>query len=281
MSPPILEATGLGVRHRRGWALRDCSLAVPAGRVAALVGPNGAGKTTLMLAAVGLLAPTRGSVTVRGTAAFVAQDKPLYESFTVAEMLEFGRRTNARWDGAGARARLEALGVPLGRRTGRLSGGQQAQVAITLALARTPDLLVLDEPLANLDPLARHDVMRTLMGEVAERGLTVLLSSHVVAELEETCDWLVVLNEGRLQVSGAIDDLLAGHLVLSGPAEAAAGLEAVCVTGTGRHVTLLVRADHPPGPRWSARHPTLDELVMGYLRSPRASALPRPVEVAR
>src|SRR5690606_20384632 len=144
VTPPILEATGLGVRHRRGWALRDCSLAVPAGRVAALVGPNGAGKTTLMLAAAGLLAPVRGSVTVRGTAAFVAQDKPLYESFTVAEMLEFGRRTNPRWDGEGAQARLDALGVPLGARTGRLSGGQQAQVAITLALARLPDLIVLD-----------------------------------------------------------------------------------------------------------------------------------------
>jgi len=281
VTPPILEATGLGVRHRRGWALRDCSLAVPAGRVAALVGPNGAGKTTLMLAAAGLLAPVRGSVTVRGTAAFVAQDKPLYESFTVAEMLGFGRRTNPRWDGEGAQARLDALGVPLGARTGRLSGGQQAQVAITLALARLPDLIVLDEPLANLDPLARHDVMRTLMGEVAGRGLTVLLSSHVVAELADTCDWLVVLNGGRLQVSGDIEDLLAGHLVLSGPAEAAEGLEPVSAAVTGRHATLLVRGEPALDSRWSARHPNLDELVMGYLRSPEAAALPGPVEVSR
>ncbi|MFI6707128.1 ABC transporter ATP-binding protein [Nonomuraea sp. NPDC050478] len=281
MSAPILEVTGLGVRRRRAWALRDCSLSVPAGRVAALVGPNGAGKTTLMLAAVGLLAPDRGHVSVRGTAAFVAQDKPLYESFTVGELLEFGRRTNTRWDGEGARARLDALGVPLGRRAGRLSGGQQAQVAITLALARTPDLLVLDEPLANLDPLARHDVMRTLMGEVAGRGLTVLLSSHVIADLEDTCDWLVVLNGGRLQVSGDIDDLLAGHLLLSGPAEAAEGLEAVSATGTGRHATLLVRGDRALGPRWSTRRPNLDELVMGYLRSPQAAALPGPAGVAR
>lgn len=281
MSAPILEATGLGVRRRRAWVLCDCSLAVPAGRVAALVGPNGAGKTTLMHAAVGLLAPARGSVTVRGTAAFAAQDKPLYESFTVAEMLEFGRRTNPRWDGEGALARLEELGVPLGARAGRLSGGQQAQVALTLALARVPDLLVLDEPLANLDPLARHDVMRTLMGEVAGRGLTVLLSSHVVAELEDTCDWLIVLNGGRLQVSGAIDDLLAGHLVLSGPADAG-GLEAclpVHASVTGRHAGLLVRGDPPLDPRWSARHPTLDELVMGYLRSPATAALPRPEAV--
>ncbi|TXK43909.1 ABC transporter ATP-binding protein [Nonomuraea sp. C10] len=278
---PVLETTGLSVRRRRAWALRDCSLSVPAGRVAALVGPNGAGKTTLMLAAVGLLAPDRGHVSVRGTAAFVAQDKPLYESFTVGELLEFGRRTNTRWDGEGARARLDALGVPLGRRAGRLSGGQQAQVAITLALARTPDLLVLDEPLANLDPLARHDVMRTLMGEVAGRGLTVLLSSHVIADLEDTCDWLVVLNGGRLQVSGDIDDLLAGHLLLSGPAEAAEGLEAVSVTGTGRHATLLVRGDRALDPRWSTRRPNLDELVMGYLRSPQVAALPGPAGVAR
>ncbi|MGI5270976.1 ATP-binding cassette domain-containing protein [Nonomuraea sp. CA-218870] len=281
MSAPILEVTGLGVRRRRRWALRDCSLAVPAGRVAALVGPNGAGKSTLMLAAVGLLAPEQGSVTVRGSVAFVAQDKPLYESFTVAETLEFGRRTNPRWDGEGARDRLDALGVPLGARAGRLSGGQQAQLALTLALARMPDLLVLDEPLANLDPLARHDVMRTLMGEVAARGLTVLLSSHVVADLEETCDWLVLLNGGRLQVSGGIDDLLAGHLVLSGPAGDADGLDAVSASVTGRHATLLVRGERAPDLRWSARRPTLDELVMGYLRSPGSSALPAPAAVKR
>ncbi|GAA3190461.1 ABC transporter ATP-binding protein [Nonomuraea roseoviolacea] len=270
---PALEATGLGVRYRRTWALRDCSLSVPAGRVAALVGPNGAGKTTLMHAAVGLLRPTLGSVRVAGEAAFVAQDKPLYESFTVAEMLAFGRRMNTRWDDAADR--LAGLGIPLKQKVSGLSGGQQAQVALTLALACRPDLLVLDEPLANLDPVARHDVMRSIMAEVAGRELTVLLSSHVVSDLEETCDWLVVLNGGRLQVSGDIEDLLDGHLVLTGPEGAsAAGTQVVGASRVGRQVSMLVRGAPPLDPRWQARRPGLEELVMGYLRSPESAALP-------
>ncbi|GAB3151706.1 ABC transporter ATP-binding protein [Microbispora hainanensis] len=271
-----LEATGLGVRYRRTWVLRDCSLSLPTGRVAALVGPNGAGKTTLMHAAVGLLRPALGSVRVAGEAAFVAQDKPLYESFTVAEMLAFGRRMNRRWDDAAAADRLAALGIPLRRKVGRLSGGQQAQVAVTLALAGLPDLLMLDEPLANLDPLARHDVMRSIMAEVAERRLTVLLSSHVVSDLEETCDWLVVLNAGRLQVSGDIEELLDGHLVVTGPDDAPiAGAQVVSASRTGRQVGMLVRGAPPLDPRWQARSPGLEELVMGYLRSPDSAALPK------
>ncbi|MEU4511160.1 ABC transporter ATP-binding protein [Nonomuraea wenchangensis] len=276
-----LETTGLGVRYRRTWALRDCSLSVPAGRVAALVGPNGAGKTTLMHAAVGLLRPARGSIRVAGEAAFVAQDKPLYESFTVADMLAFGRRMNRRWDDDAAVDRLAGLGIPLERKVSGLSGGQQAQVAVTLALATRPDLLVLDEPLANLDPLARHDVMRSIMAEVAERELTVLLSSHVVSDLEETCDWLVVLNGGRLQVSGDIEELLDRHLVLTGPGEAStAGTRVVSASRTGRQVSMLVRGAPPLDPRWQARRPGLEELVMGYLRSPESAALPEPTAVS-
>ncbi|GIH51754.1 ABC-2 type transport system ATP-binding protein [Microbispora rosea] len=271
-----LEVTGLGVRYRRTWVLRDCSLAVPAGRVAALVGPNGAGKTTLMHTAVGLVRPALGSVRVSGEAAFVAQDKPLYESLTVAEMLAFGRRMNRRWDGDAAAARLAGLSIPLRRKVGRLSGGQQAQVAVTLALASRPDLLVLDEPLANLDPLARHEVMRSIMAEVAERRLTVLLSSHVVSDLEETGDWLIVLNAGRLQVSGDIEELLDGHLVVTGPDEAStAGTQVVSASRTGGQVGMLVRGAPPLDPRWQARSPGLDELVMGYLRSPESAALPK------
>ncbi|MFF4986456.1 ABC transporter ATP-binding protein [Streptosporangium saharense] len=274
-----LEVTGLGVRRRRTWVLRECSLSVPAGRVAALVGPNGAGKTTLMHTAVGLLRPTEGSVRVAGEVAFVAQDKPLYDTFTVAETLTFGRRTNTRWDDAVA-DRLTDLGIPPRRKVGTLSGGQRAQVAVTLALARRPDLLVLDEPLANLDPLARHDVMRSIMAETADRELTVLLSSHVVSDLEETCDWLVVLNGGRLQVSGDIEELLDDHLVLTGPVEAsAAGARVVGESRTGRQVSMLVRGTPPQDPRWRARRPGLEELVMGYLRSPEAAALPRPAGV--
>jgi ABC-2 type transport system ATP-binding protein len=236
-----------------------------------------------MHAAVGLLRPERGSVAVHGEAAFVAQDKPLYESFTVAETLAFGRRMNRRWDEAAARDRLARLGIPLDHKVGGLSGGQQAQVALTLALSRHPDLLVLDEPLANLDPLARHDVMRTLMGEVAARELTVLLSSHVVSDLADTCDWLVLLNGGRLQVSGDIEELLAGHLVLTGPAELAgapmAGAVVVAESSTGRQAGLLVRGEPVLDPRWQVRRPGLEELVMGYLRSPGSAALPGPVGV--
>jgi ABC-2 type transport system ATP-binding protein len=277
-----LRTTGLGVRYRRTWALRDCSLAVPPGRVAALLGPNGAGKTTLMHAVVGLLAPDAGTISVAGQVAFMAQDKPLYDAFTVAEMLAFGRRLNPTWDDAYAVARLEALGVPLERRVSGLSGGQQAQVALTVALARRPGLLVLDEPLANLDPLARHDVMRVLMTAVAERPLTVLLSSHVVADLRDTCDWLIVINGGRVQVSGDIDDLLADHLVLTGPPGAGtppAGSRVVETIGTGTRTRLLVRGTSVHDPRWSARPADLEELVMAYLRSPDTAALPAPAEV--
>ncbi|MFF0308384.1 ABC transporter ATP-binding protein [Streptosporangium sp. NPDC004379] len=285
-----LETTGLGMRHRRTWALRDCSVAVPAGRVAALVGPNGAGKTTLLRLAVGLLTPTTGQVRVFGRPArengermaFVAQNKPLYPGFRVSEMLRFGRGLNPRrWDDAAARRRLAELGIPLDRRVGRLSGGQRTQVALTVALAKRPDLLVLDEPLADLDPLARDDVTRGLMGAVAETGLTVLLSSHVVSELEGVCDWLVVVNGGRVQVSGDIDDLMARHSLLTGPSDTAGALAARLPTvsrgGTGRQATLLVRDAAPPAdPRWSARPVTLEEMVLAYLRAPDAAALPRP-----
>ncbi|MEV0624125.1 ABC transporter ATP-binding protein [Nonomuraea sp. NPDC050404] len=275
---PALKTDGLGVRYRRSWALRDCSLSVPAGRVAALVGPNGAGKTTLMHALIGMLKPACGSVEVHGEVAFVAQDRPLTERFTAAEMLAFGRRVNPRFDANAARDRLGRLGVPLDRKVGVLSGGQRAQVAITLAMARRPDLLVLDEPLANLDPLARHDVMRSIMAEVAEREVTVLLSSHVIADIEETCDWLVMLNDGRLRVSGDIEELLTGHYVLTGSTELAgtmaAGAAIVNVSGGGRQTELLVRGEPALNPRWQARRAGLTDLVMGYLRSAESAAHP-------
>jgi ABC-2 type transport system ATP-binding protein len=290
----VLTATGLGKRYRRTWALRDCSLTVPAGRVVALVGPNGAGKTTLLHLVVGLLAPTAGTVRVfdrevAGDAetlarvAFLAQDKPLFDGFTVAEMLRFGRHLNPRWDQEYAQARLDGLDIPLDRRVGKLSGGQQAQVALTVALAKRPELLVLDEPLANLDPLARHEVMRGLMAAVAETGMTVVLSSHVVSDLENTCDWLVVLNGGRVQVSGDIEELIAAHRLLTGPVELADGVAArlpvVGDTRTDRQATLLARTDGAAvalDPRWTTRGIGLEELVLAYLRRPDAASLPRP-----
>jgi len=287
----VLTTTGLGKRYRRNWALKDCSVSVPAGRVVALVGPNGAGKTTLLHMIVGLLSPDEGNVTVLGQqagtretlprVAFLAQDKPLYEGFAVADMLRFGARMNPRWDASLATERLASLEIPLERKVGKLSGGQQAQVALTVALAKRPNLLVLDEPLANLDPLARHEVMRGLMAAVADGEMTVMLSSHVMSDLEDTCDWLVVLNHGRVQVSGDIEELLATHRLLTGPASLADGVAArlsvVDDTRTDRQATMVARTGPVTlDPRWTSRGVGLEELVLAYLRRPEAAALPRP-----
>jgi ABC-2 type transport system ATP-binding protein len=222
MSMNVLEASGLGKRYRTTWALRECTLAVPAGHVAALVGPNGAGKTTLLNLAVGLAAPSAGGVTVLGDQrpgspgaldgiAFVAQDTPLYKTLPAADLLHLTRNLTRRFDQAYAEARLGELGIPLRRKAGKLSGGQQAQLALTLALARRPRLLVLDEPVAMLDPIARHDFMATVLAAVSGDGVSVLLSSHVLTELERVASYLVLLSRGQVRLAGAVDDLLATH----------------------------------------------------------------------
>jgi ABC-2 type transport system ATP-binding protein len=218
----VIECAALGKRYRRSWALRDCTLSIPAGHVVALVGPNGAGKTTLLNLAVGLATATAGAVTVLdGTPAgspdaldriaFVAQDAPLYANLPVADMLHVARNLNRRWDQQRAQARLAELGIPLKKKVGQLSGGQKAQLALTVALARRPDLLVLDEPLAALDPLARHDFMRSVMATVAADGISVVFSSHVVAELERVASYLIVLSFGQVTVAGDVGDLVAAH----------------------------------------------------------------------
>jgi ABC-2 type transport system ATP-binding protein len=217
-----VEASGLSKRYGTTWALRECTLAVPAGHVAALVGPNGAGKSTLLNLAVGLTAPTAGTVTVLGGRppgspaaldgiAFVAQDTPLYKTLSVADMLHLTRNLTRRFDEAYAQARLAELGIPLKRKAGKLSGGQQAQVALTLALARRPSLLVLDEPVAMLDPIARHDFMATVLAAASADGVSVLLASHVLTELERVASYLVLLARGQVRLAGAVDDLLATH----------------------------------------------------------------------
>jgi len=217
----VLEASGLGKRYRSTWALRECTLAVPAGQVTALVGPNGAGKSTLLNIAVGLAAQSAGSVAVLGGRApgspaaldgiaFVAQDTPVYKTLSVADMLYLTRNLNRRFDQPYAEARLAELGIPLKRKAGKLSGGQQAQLALTLALARRPKLLVLDEPVAMLDPIARHDFMATVLA-AAKDGVSVLLSSHVLTELERVASYLVVLSHGQVKLAGRVDDLLATH----------------------------------------------------------------------
>jgi ABC-2 type transport system ATP-binding protein len=221
----IFEASGLGKRYGSTWALRGCTLAVPAGHVVALVGPNGAGKTTLLNLAVGLAGPSAGEVTVLGGRlpgspgaldgiAFVAQDTPLYKNLSVADMLHLTRNLTRRFDQAYAEARLVELGIPLKRKAGKLSGGQQAQVALTLALARRPRLLVLDEPVAMLDPVARHDFMAAVLAASAD-GISVLLSSHVLTELERVASYLILLAHGHVRLAGAVGDLLATHRLSS------------------------------------------------------------------
>ncbi len=292
-----IEASGLGKRFRRTWALRDCSLAIPAGHVVALVGPNGAGKTTLLHMTVGLTAPTAGAVTVLGgqpagspgaldRVAFVAQDAPLYKNLPAADMLHLARNLNRDWDQEYAEGRLDDLGIPLKRKVGKLSGGQQAQLALTVALARRPELLILDEPLAMLDPLARHDFMASVMAAVAEDGVSVVLSSHVLAELERVADYLIVLARGQVQMAGEVDELLAGHRVLTGPAsETDDHMQRMSVVNcrrAGAQSHLLVRtatSADPVPPGWQPHDVGLEELVLAYLREPGASALPGPVAV--
>ncbi len=293
----VIETTGLEKHYRNTWALRDCTLAVPAGHVVALVGPNGAGKTTLLHCAVGLTAPTTGEVTVLGgieagspdaleRVAFVAQETPLYRHITVRATLTVAANMNQHFDRNLAEARLATLDIPLDRRIGRLSGGQQAQLALALALARRPDLLVLDEPLARLDPLARHEVMAVVMSAVAEEGLTVIFSSHVVSELERVADYLILMSHGRIQMVGMIDDLLSKHVVLSGPtddAERVAELFAVVQSQhAGRQTQFVARIDASAElPKdWVAESISLDELVLAYLREPSATAMSGPLAVS-
>ncbi|HXA28851.1 MAG TPA: ABC transporter ATP-binding protein [Candidatus Angelobacter sp.] len=294
----VIEAQRLGKCYGASWALRECTLAIPAGHMAALVGPNGAGKTTLLNLAVGLAVPTGGIVTVLGgwpagspTAldgiAFVAQDTPLYKNLSAADMLHMTRNLNRRFDDAYAKARLGELGIPLQRRAGKMSGGQQAQLALTLALARHPRLLVLDEPMAMLDPLARHDFMATVMTAMADDGVSVLLSTHVLAELERVADYLVLLSSGSVQVAGEVDDLLARHRVLTGPAtEAGSCAERLNVVHARRGETqahLLVRTcgvTDPVPQGWEAHPVSLEELTLAYLREPSAAVLPGPTRAA-
>jgi ABC-2 type transport system ATP-binding protein len=291
----VLEASRLGKRYRRTWALRDCSLAIPEGRVVALVGPNGAGKTTLLQLAVGLLAPTVGEVRIFGAppvnraevlarVGFLAQDKPLYQGFTVAEMLRYGAHLNPGWDQAVAEHWRARFDLSPDRRVGHLSGGQRTQLAVALALAKRPRLLLLDEPMADLDPLVRHDLTRLLMEAVAADGLTVVFSSHVLAELATVCDYLVLLAVGRVQLAGDTEELLAGHKLLVGPYRdppTAGPHQVVAASHTDRQTTLLVRTVGPVhDPTWAVHDVGLEQLVLAYMRNPDATALPRPALAA-
>jgi ABC-2 type transport system ATP-binding protein len=286
-SAPALAAAGLGKRYGSRWALRDCTFEIPPGSVTALLGPNGAGKTTLLHLAVGLSVASAGTIRVFGArpredardvlrrVGFVSQDHALYRGFTVADMLTFGRRMNGGWDAALARTRLKRLGIPPGQKVGRLSGGQRAQVALTLALAKRPELLVLDEPVASLDPLARREFLQMLM-EAAADGLTILLSSHIVADLERVCDRLVILASGRVELAGEIEQIVSTHRVLSGPRSDGGSVarvhSVIAESHTTRQTTLLVRANgHVYDSCWQVDEVALEEIVLGYLGRGRAS----------
>jgi ABC-2 type transport system ATP-binding protein len=277
----VIQAAGLGKKYRRHWALADCTLEVPAGYVTGLVGPNGAGKTTLLRLAVGLLAPTTGQITVLGgpppadpeqlaRVGFVAQDTPVYTHLSVAEHLRLGARLNPGWDAALASARIDQLGLDPAKRAGKLSGGQRAQLALTLALAKRPELLILDEPVASLDPLARREFLQDLMAATAEHGLSVVLSSHVVADLERVCDYLIVLGGARVQVTGETQDLLGEHHLLTGPRRDPATLprswQVLTDSHTDRQSTLVIRTTEPIlDPAWTVSQLSLEDLVLAYL----------------
>ena len=275
-----LETSGLGKRYRRTWALQNCTLRLPEGRVAALVGPNGAGKSTLLHLAVGLTRPTVGDIKTLDLPriGFVAQDTPLYRNMKGAELLRMGRALNAHWDGAAAEARLRELAVPLDRPSGTLSGGQRAQVALALALAKRPELLLLDEPVASLDPLARREFLQTLMAAVADTGMTVLLSSHLLADLERVCDYLIVLSRGHVQLAGDVDDLTGTHRLVRGArrdtARVPSGWTIVDARHTERDSLLLVQTREAVlNPHLDVSEPTLEELVLAYLAHPGVSAV--------
>jgi ABC-2 type transport system ATP-binding protein len=280
----IVRADGLGKRYRGNWALSNCTLEIPAGSVSGLVGPNGAGKTTLLNLAVGMLAPTAGTIEVCGgrpgadaaqlaKVGYVAQDTPTYPGLTVAEHLRLGAHLNPRWDDAVAQSRVDRLGLDPGKRAGKLSGGQRAQLALTLGLAKRPDLLILDEPVSSLDPLARREFLQSLMEAVAEHELSVLLSSHVVSDLERVCDHLVVLVDSEVRVEGDVETLLNTHHRLTGPQRDTSRLPAnqhlVSASHTDRQSTLVVRTEAPIlDPAWTVGQLSLEDIVLAYMERP-------------
>ncbi|MEU0484576.1 ABC transporter ATP-binding protein [Streptosporangium sp. NPDC006013] len=277
----VLQAQGLGKKYGRRWALRECTIDIPAGHVIGLVGPNGAGKTTLLKLASGQLEPTAGGITVLGgrpaggpaqlaKVGFVAQDTPVYAGLTVADHLRLGARLNPRWDATGARERVAQLGLVPTQRAGRLSGGQRAQLALTLGLAKRPELLILDEPVASLDPLARREFLQGLMEATVEHEFSVVLSSHLVSDLERVCDFLIVLVDSRVQVAGEVDKLLATHHRLTGPRRDPDRLPAdqhvISARHTERQSTFVVRTDAPiHDPAWTVSRLSLEDLVLAYM----------------
>ena len=282
MTPPLaIETRGLGKRFGPTWALQECTLEIPRGRITALVGPNGAGKTTLLRLLAGLSAPSAGTAAVLGRApgqneeflasiGYLAQDVPLYRKLTADDHLAIGARLNRNWDATAARRRLAELRIPMGRPISTLSGGQRAQVGLSLALAKRPQLLLLDEPVAALDPLARREFLSSLAEAVADGDLSVVLSSHLLHDLERVCDHLVLLAASRTQLCDDIDKVLSSHRVLVGPRTSAAEvertLEVIKATHTSRQSRLLVRSTaRVLDPSWEACEVGLEDIIVAYM----------------
>ena len=290
----VLTADGLTKKYGRRTALSGCTLSIPAGRVVGLVGPNGAGKSTLLQLACGLLDPTAGRIEVLGArpvsgsprVGFVAQDTPVYADLTVADHLRMGRHLNPSWDGTLAEQRIAQVGLDPAQKAGRLSGGQRAQLALTLAAAKRPDLLLLDEPVAALDPLARRTFLQGLMELAADRGMSVVMSSHLVADLERICDHLIVLVASRVRLAGDVDDLIATHHRLVGPrrdtTDTGAGRALVQQSHTDVQSTLVVRSTAPiDDPSWQVDQLDLEDIVLAYLSGAEAGAPDRVMEAQR
>jgi ABC-2 type transport system ATP-binding protein len=278
----VIATEGLGKRYSNRWALAGCTLSIPAGHVVGLVGPNGAGKSTLLNLATGMLAPTTGTIEVLGgppvagpgqlaKVGYQAQDTPLYAGLSVADHLKLGAHLNPGWDAEQARARVGRLDLDLRQKAGTLSGGQRAQLALTLATAKRPELLILDEPVASLDPLARREFLQDLMETVAEQQVSVVLSSHLMSDLERACDYVIVLVDSRVRVAGPVDELLAAHHLLSGPRRDPASLpdrlQVISASHTDRQSTLLVRTSGPVlDPAWTVSEVGLEDLVLAYMK---------------
>lgn len=284
-----LRSQGLGMRYGHRHALADCTLSIPAGHVVGLVGPNGAGKTTLLHLAVGLLTPASGTIEVLGgkpgsgpaqlaKVGYVAQDTPLYAGLTVADHLKLGAHLNPGWDMAVAAERIERLRLDPRQKAGKMSGGQRAQLALTMAIAKNPELLIMDEPIASLDPLARSDFLRSLADFTAARQVSVVLSSHLLGDLERICDYLIVLVGSRVQVAGEVSDLLASHRMLTGvradPAIMPPGSTVISASRDGRPRMVLARVAGPVDETaWPGGPITLEDLVLAYMS--RATDAPR------
>jgi ABC-2 type transport system ATP-binding protein len=288
-----VSTTSLGKRFRHKWALAECSFDLPEGKICGLVGSNGAGKTTLLRLITGLARASSGTVQVFGQApadtreflhdvGFLAQDVPLYKRWSSEDHLALGAHLNPRWDDRLTRERIRSLGIPLDQRVGTLSGGQRAQVALAMALGKRPRLLLLDEPVAALDPLARRDFLGVLAEAVAEGDLTVILSSHLVSDLERICDHLLLLDAGRLALAADFEDVLASHRLLTAPRRSIGALErdhtVLRCERTQRQVSVWVRLDGPlHDPDWEVAELDLEEIALAYMGRRRRDSELEPV----